>query len=106
MIDKYNEAGIPTDALERTSQGKAKPIEECIYPRCDECDKYHGHYCTVPMVVSKQIYLIFAEKMHKMDEQLNWIEKCVTAQILGAQEPDAELTRCDEVNITWDEYLK
>ena len=72
--------------LERTSENTATPIKECIYPRCEECDKYHGRYCTVPMVISKQIYRLMQEKIGSMEQRLDWIEKAVTDEILGERE--------------------
>ncbi len=84
MIDKYNEAGIP-EMLERTSQSTAKPIENCIYPRCEECDKYHGHYCTVPMVVSKQDLLLTEALIVSMEKRLTELETLVTDEILGSK---------------------
>lgn len=81
MIDKYNEAGIST--LERTGNATAKPVEKCIYPRCEDCDKYHGHYCTVPMVISKQIYRLFEDKIASMEKMITELEKLVADEILG-----------------------
>ena len=77
--------------LERTSEHTAIPVRECIYPRCEECDEYHGQYCTVPMVISKQIYRTVQERMRKMEESIAWLEKAVTDEILGAQEWEKKL---------------
>ena len=98
MEDKYNEAGLPAEIeadgfitrpeqLERVSQSKAKPMSECIYPRCEECDKYHGHYCTVPMVVSKQIWLTTESLITRMEKRLTELETLVTDEILGSDKP-------------------
>ena len=92
--------------LERAGENRAIPVRDCLYPKCEECDDYHGHYCTVPMVVSKQIYRLFEERLYSIEHRLESTEKLVTAQILGEREPNAELTRCDETNFTWDDYLK
>lgn len=73
----------PPSALERIDLNRAKPVEICPYPKCEECDKYHGHYCTVPMVVSKQIYLLTEEKLRLMNQRLDLIENLVTEEILG-----------------------
>ena len=105
MIDKYNETEIPTDALERTAQNKAKPIEECIYPRCEECDKYHGHYCTVPMVVSKQIWLTAEALIARMEKRLTELENLVTDEILRSDK-GITIPAETELNLTWDDYLK
>ena len=73
----------PPSALERKSESKAKPISECVYPKCEECDNYHGHYCTVPMVVSKQVYRQTAERLHKLEKSLASLENFITNEILG-----------------------
>lgn len=95
MIDKYNEAGIEIEAdgfvtraetLERINQSRAKPAEECMYPECEKCDKYHGHYCTVPMVISKQIWRMTEERLWYLNNRLDTIEELVTDKILGSKE--------------------
>ena len=93
MIDKYNEVEIEADGfitraetLERINQNKAKPAEECMYPECEKCDKYHGHYCTVPMVVSKQIWRMTEERLWYLNNRLDTIEELVTAKILGSDQ--------------------
>lgn len=91
---KIDEIGIPTteieadgfitrmETLERINEKKAKPISECVYPRCEDCDKYHGHYCTVPMVVSKQIWLTTESLIARMEKRLTELETLVTDEIL------------------------
>lgn len=93
MIDKYNEVEIEADGfitraetLERINQSRAKPTEECMYPECEKCDKYHGHYCTVPMVVSKQIWRMTEERLWYLNNRLDTIEELVTAKILGSDQ--------------------
>ena len=93
VIDKYNEVEIEADGfitraetLERINQNKAKPAEECMYPECEKCDKYHGHYCTVPMVVSKQIWRMTEERLWYLNNRLDTIEELVTAKILGSDQ--------------------
>ena len=95
MIDKYNEAGIEIEAdgfvtraetLERINQSKAKPASECIYPQCEDCDKYHGHYCTVPIVFSKQIFRHTEERLENLQYRLTRLEELVTDEILGSRE--------------------
>ena len=85
MIDIYNEVGLPT-SLEQTGKDTAKPIEECIYPKCEECDKYHGHYCTVPMVVSKQHFRLTADLLTGLDKRISELENIVTSEILRSKE--------------------
>lgn len=78
----------PPSALERTDLHRAKPVSECIYPKCEECDKYHGHYCTVPMVVSKQMWLILGDLYKKLMERVDTLENLVTDEILGDKPQD------------------
>lgn len=73
----------PAYALERKTERTANPISECVYPKCEECDHYHGHYCTVPMVVSKQNYLLVGEKLAIMEKRLTDLENLITDEILG-----------------------
>lgn len=73
----------PAYALERKTERTAKPISECIYPKCEECDKYHGHYCTVPMVVSKQIYRETMERIGKIEKTIIELENLVYDKLLG-----------------------
>lgn len=56
--------------LERVSQSRATPKSECGYPECENCDKYHAHYCTVPIVVSKQMHLITEERLRKIENEI------------------------------------
>ena len=64
-------------------KSKAKPITECVYPRCEECDKYVDQFCTVPMVVSKQIYLFLGDEIAKLTDKVADLENLVYGQILG-----------------------
>ena len=112
--DKYNEAGIPTEieadgfitrveTLERINASKAKPMTKCLYPRCEDCDRYHGHYCTVPMVISKQVWQETAGRIFLLEKRLDELENLVTDEILEIggkrNDPDAEL------NYTWVDYF-
>ena len=72
--------------LERVSQSRATPIEDCGYPKCEECDKYHGHYCTVPIVVSKQIFRQTDERLRKLEYELTELKALVTDEILRSRE--------------------
>ena len=76
----------PQSALERADLNRAKPVSECIYPKCEECDKYHGLYCTVPMVVSKQNYLLTEKKLQSLEARLNDLENLVTEEIIGSKD--------------------
>lgn len=83
MKDRYNEVGLPTTALEQTDTDRAKPVEDCPYPKCEECDKYHGQWCTVPIVVSKQILRLTQDKLYILEKRLTDLENLVTDKILG-----------------------
>ena len=65
----------PPSALEHKTTNTAKPISECVYPKCEECDKYHGHYCTVPIVVTKQNYLMAGERLRKLEETVDALKE-------------------------------
>lgn len=73
----------PPSALERIDLNRAKPVSECVYPKCEDCDKYHGHYCTVPMVVSKQIYRETMERIGKIEKTIIELENLVYDKLLG-----------------------
>lgn len=72
------------DLLERVDANRAKPVTDCPYPNCERCDKYHGHYCTVPMVVSKQIWRLTEALIVQMENRLTELENLVTDEILGS----------------------
>ena len=57
-----------------------------MYPHCEECDKYHGHYCTVPMVISKQIWRITDERLWYLNKRIDTLENLVTEEILGSKD--------------------
>lgn len=120
--DKYNEVSIPMEVeadgfitrpeqLERVSLNRAKPVEECMYPHCEECDKYHGHYCTVPIVVSKQQWLILEGKMWEWYKRMDDLENLVTDEILRSQTRDgitlhpATKEQEEALNYTLMEYI-
>lgn len=86
-IDPEIEADGFITPLEQLAESKAKPATECIFPKCEECDKYHGKYCTVPMVVSKQQWLAIAELLESHMNRLNRLESDVF--ILMVHNPEA-----------------
>lgn len=113
MIDKYNEVGIEIEqdgfitrpeTLERINAAKAKPARECAYPCCEECDKYHGHYCTVPMVVSKQVYLNTEAWIIKLEKKVNELDALIADEMLRSKEI-RKMKLHDPENLTWDDYL-
>ena len=69
-----------------TGNATARPMSDCLYPKCEECFDYHAHYCTVPMVVSKQIYRETMERIGRIEKTLAELENLVTDEILGAKE--------------------
>lgn len=73
----------PAYALERKSENKAKPISECVYPKCEECDHYHGRYCTVPVVFSKQMHIVINDKIDDLFKRVNTLENLLLDEILG-----------------------
>lgn len=111
MIDKYHEVEIEQDGfitrpetLERINASKAKPAKECAYPDCENCDRYHGHYCTVPMVVSKQIWRLTEDLIVRMEKRLTELENLVTDEILRSDKGVTKPTEVD-LNLTWSDYL-
>lgn len=84
------------DDLEYTQNifSVARLSKECIYPKCEECGYYRQYYCTVPMVVSKQIYRETMERIGKLEKTLAELENLVTEEIIG------------ERNLTWSDYFK
>lgn len=117
--DKYNEVGIPTGVLEHTETANmamtgnatAKPMEECKYPLCEECVHYICHYCTVPIVISKQIWWMTSERIYRLEKSLAELETLVTDEILGSQTRDgitlhpATKEQEEALNYTLMEYI-
>lgn len=89
------------DLLERVDEKRARPVTDCLYPNCERCDKYHGHYCTVPMVVSKQIWRLTEALIVQMENRLTELENLVTDEILRSDEKP----KVAPANFTWDDYL-
>lgn len=117
MDDKYNEAGIPTeieadgfitrvDDLEYTQSvfSTARLSKGCIYPNCEKCGYYREHYCTVPMVVSKQIYRLTDERIHRLENELAELKEFVYDEILRSDK-GIEIPPETKLNYTWDDYL-
>ena len=88
--DKYNEVSIPTGVLEHTETANtamtgnatAKPMGKCKYPLCEECVHYIGHYCTVPIVISKQNYIIINDKIDDLMKRVLDLENLVYDELL------------------------
>ena len=94
---------MPIDALEQTAEDRARRFEECAYPRCEDCDKYHGRYCTVPIVVNKQMWLILRDFYLETTNRLTDLENLVTDEILRS---DKHRQQEQEVNMTWADYFE
>lgn len=73
--------------LEQVTDTTANPTSECCYPRCEECKDYvsfqGANYCTVPMVINKQIWRLTADLIADMERRLAELEELVTDEILG-----------------------
>ena len=61
----------------------AKPITICPYPHCEKCENYVDEYCTIPMVITKQIYRFTADRIDALESQLIELETLVYDEILG-----------------------
>ena len=90
--------------LELTSKDKAIPATDCRYPDCEECAEYRGRYCTVPMVVSKQIWHLTEALIVSMEKRLTELERLVTDEIIGSKERRS-MSNTDPANLTWEDYL-
>ena len=77
--------------LERAGENRATPVKDCLYPKCEDCDKYHGHYCTVPMVISKQYLTILEDKIADLMKRVLDLENLVYDKILGDREWERKL---------------
>lgn len=73
--------------LEKVTDKTAKPTTECCYPKCEECREYVSYqgasYCTVPMVINKQIWLVTASKIRMLERCLAELQTTVFDHILG-----------------------
>lgn len=72
--------------LERVTDTTANPTSECCYPRCEECRNYEqfggATYCTVPMVITKQTWLLTTALIAKMRGDIHKLEEMVYDHIL------------------------
>lgn len=78
-----------TKPLERVDMDRAIPSKECKYPKCEECRDYRNGYCTVPMVITKQMYLMIDDIERGLARDVNELRELVTDIILG-QKTEAE----------------
>lgn len=67
----------------------AKPSRECVFPKCEECESYadfNGEmHCTVPMVISKQDWLMWSDTVDKIKDKLDDHDYWITT-LLGKSE--------------------
>lgn len=82
-----------TKPLERVDMDRAIRARMCSYPKCEECDEYVEHngwkYCTVPIVISKQMWLMNDDMTRGLARDINELREMVTDIILG-QKTEAE----------------
>ena len=79
-------------------------MSECVYPNCEECDYYHGHYCTVPIVISKQMLRHTEERLENLQYRLTKLEDLVFDELLKPKRPTRNAE--EKANFTWDDYLR
>lgn len=72
-----------TKPLERVDMDRAIPSKECKYPKCEECRDYRNGYCNVPMVITKQMYLMIDDMERGLARDVNELREMVTDIILG-----------------------
>lgn len=93
-----------SNALEWVSADRAKLTEKCGYPNCEDCICYVASSCTVPMVVSKQIWRMTEDLITSMRRRLTDLETLVTDEIIGSKER-RHILQTDPANYTWDDYF-
>ena len=66
--------------LEWVAEDRGKMMESCIYPKCEDCNKYVATHCTVPIVVSKEAWLTYedfkktvSDTISDMNDVINYI---------------------------------
>ncbi len=62
----------------------------CIYPECEECDHYtetkDGQFCTVPIIVSKQMWLMMSDRMDAVERKTKNMGAAMWAAIMDITE--------------------
>lgn len=78
--------------LERVTDDTANPASECCYPRCEECKDYISYqgakYCTVPMVINKQVWHLTADVIADMSREIDELKEMVYEHILDEESRD------------------
>lgn len=92
MIEMVDCAWV--NPLEQTGDDEAVGIKPCGYPDCEECDKYvlnkDGAFCTVPIVVSKQMYHLASAELRRLQNQISEIEQVLTSMLFLQPEETEE----------------
>ena len=75
--------------LERVTDNTANPTSECCYPRCEECKDYVSYkganYCTVPMVITKQTWLLTTALITDLRRDIGEVSEMVCDHILNGE---------------------
>ena len=73
--------------LERVTDNTANPTSECCYPRCEDCKDHvsfqGAHYCTVPMVITKQTWLLTTALITDLRRDIGEVSEMVYDHILN-----------------------
>lgn len=72
-----------TKPLERVDMDRAIPAKGCKYPKCEECRDYRNGYCTVPIVVTKQMWLMKGDTTDALIKDVSELREMVYDEILG-----------------------
>ena len=118
MADAIKEIEIEADGfitrpeeLEYTHKvlSTARLSKECIYPKCERCGHYREHFCTVPIVYTKQMHHISADLFARLEKRLTELENLVTDEILASDEEtidDLDFDHPTETTLKIDRYTK
>ena len=74
-----------TKPLERVDMDRAIPAKKCLYPSCESCLDYRNNFCTVPMVVSKQVWMMTADSIADLKREIREIKELVYDEILDSK---------------------
>jgi len=60
---------------------KCKPAVDCEFPRCEDCEHYvlldKKMYCNVPMVISKQTWILTESLISSLSKKISDLEEIV-----------------------------
>ena len=74
-----------TKPIERVDMDRAIPAKGCKYPKCEECRDYRNGYCTVPIVVTKQMWLMSDDRERELRREISDLKEMVTDIVLGSK---------------------